>query len=322
MTRIFVFLLAALPLIVSAQNDTLIEAVTDSVITLEKEKDTLKYNPELKPGTFALRSALLPGWGQWSNRSYWKIPIAAGAVGVGIYGIVQTSNDYSKYLNASRNRLDTFKTDIFLGQLSTADLLQKTAAKKNRQTLSIFYTFYAYSMNILDAHTEAYIKRNPKSHYPIKAAFYSAMLPGLGQAYNRKYWKIPIVYAALGVGVGFVIYNERLYNDARISYITRTDNDPDSNYETSETIELTNDNLITVSEYYRRNRDLSYIITAGLYFLNIIDAIVDGHLYNFDVSDDLSRRRKKKDINLAVRPFMTWQQDWTNYKGLNFSLTF
>lgn len=125
---------------------------------------------------------------------------------------------------------------------------------------------------------------NPLS--PSKAAFYSAILPGLGQAYNKKYWKIPLVYAALGTGVYFYVNNNKQYNRYRTAYKKRLAGIKD---EFSEVVPDA-DALIDAQEFYQRNRDLSLLLTVVAYVLNIVDANVDAHLLQFNVSDDLSFR--------------------------------
>lgn len=125
---------------------------------------------------------------------------------------------------------------------------------------------------------------NPLS--PSKAAFYSAILPGLGQAYNKKYWKIPLVYAALGTGVYFYINNNKQYNRYRTAYKQRLSGIKD---EFSDLVPDANA-LIDAQEFYQRNRDLSLLLTVVAYVLNIVDANVDAHLLQFNVSDDLSFR--------------------------------
>ncbi len=126
---------------------------------------------------------------------------------------------------------------------------------------------------------------NPLS--PSKAAFYSAILPGLGQAYNKKYWKIPLVYAALGTGIYFYVDNNKNYNRYRRAYKRRLAGFNDDEFQN---IVTDNDALIDAQEFYQRNRDLSLLLTVVAYVLNIVDANVDAHLLQFNVSDDLSVR--------------------------------
>ena len=124
---------------------------------------------------------------------------------------------------------------------------------------------------------------------PARAAFYSAVLPGLGQAYNGKYWKIPLVYAGLGVGVYFYLDNDKQYDRYRSIYKRRLAGFNDDEFTSPDgTQRITNDGLIRAQRFYQRNKELSLLITAGIYALNIIDANVNAHLQQFNVSEDLS----------------------------------
>ncbi|WP_204263065.1 DUF5683 domain-containing protein [Spongiivirga citrea] len=123
---------------------------------------------------------------------------------------------------------------------------------------------------------------------PAKAAFYSAVLPGLGQAYNSKYWKIPIVYGALGTSMYLYINNNNEYNRFRDEFKRRLDLGLDGPPETGEFSNLTNQALIEAQELFQRNRDLALLISVGLYALNIIDANVDAHLQQYNVNEQLT----------------------------------
>lgn len=119
---------------------------------------------------------------------------------------------------------------------------------------------------------------------PAKAAFYSAILPGLGQAYNKKYWKIPLVYGAIGTTLYFYIDNNKKYNQYRDEYKRRLEG-----AERSEDFKRLDDTrLIAGQKFYQRNRDLSSLLTLGFYVLNIIDANVDAALLQFNVKENLS----------------------------------
>ncbi len=145
-----------------------------------------------------------------------------------------------------------------------------------------------------------------KPHSPHKASLYSAVLPGLGQAYNKKYWKIPILYAGFAGLVYAIDFNTRNYNMYRRGYRDFLIQDP-NNRSYLEIIEGTtitaedveNDGryadwfentLENGKDYYERWRNLSYVGFALVYIINIIDASVDAHFKTFDVSDDLSMR--------------------------------
>ena len=123
---------------------------------------------------------------------------------------------------------------------------------------------------------------------PAKAAFFSAVLPGLGQAYNKKYWKIPLVYGALGTSMYFYISNNKNYHKYRDAYKSRLEG-----YVTDDLAFLDNNRLIARQKFYQRNRDLSALVTLAFYALNIIDANVDAALIQFNV-----------DENLSVKPFI------------------
>lgn len=120
---------------------------------------------------------------------------------------------------------------------------------------------------------------------PAKAAFYSAILPGLGQAYNKKYWKIPIVYGAIGTSLYYYIDSNQKYHQYRDAYKRRLEGytDDEFNY-------LDETRLISAQKFYQRNRDLSALFVVGFYVLNIIDANVDAALIQFNVNEDLSLR--------------------------------
>lgn len=137
-----------------------------------------------------------------------------------------------------------------------------------------------------------------------QAALFSAIIPGLGQAYNGKYWKIPIVYGAIGTAGYFIYYWYSFYDELRTAYIYRTDDDPltvDLQY-----AYLTSDDyLLQKVSQAKQYTDLMVVLTAAAYILNIVDAVVDAHLYDFNVNDDLSMR---------LQPFLTTPQ--INYNSI------
>ena len=126
-----------------------------------------------------------------------------------------------------------------------------------------------------------------KKHSPTKATLYSTVLPGLGQIYNHKWWKVPIIYAGFGVMTYFIWSNTDEYLIYRSAYIEKVNGNTNGNY--SDLVgKYSEDELLSSSEYYRRNLELSILITALWYILNIIDATVDAHLYTYDINEDLS----------------------------------
>jgi len=142
-----------------------------------------------------------------------------------------------------------------------------------------------------------------------KATIMSACLPALGQIYNRKYWKAPVIYVALG-GLGYW----GVTNQIKYKYYSdnlKFANDSDSNT-INETL-YNNDQLVTQKRYYRKYRDYAIIAGALVYLINIIDANVDAHLKTFDVSDDLS---------LQVNPYSNFDYNNKLQAGLTLKLKF
>ncbi|MDO5105850.1 DUF5683 domain-containing protein [Capnocytophaga sp.] len=126
---------------------------------------------------------------------------------------------------------------------------------------------------------------------PARAAFYSAILPGLGQAYNKSYWKIPLVYGAIGTGIYFYVRNTKELNRYQTAYKRRLSGFTDDEFYGNRSDgqpRLSTDGLQRAQQFYRRNQELSLLITVGLYALNIIEANVDAHLKQFNVDERLS----------------------------------
>ena len=138
----------------------------------------------------------------------------------------------------------------------------------------------------------AKVVKAQKPHSPKKATIMSACLPGLGQIYNGKWWKVPIVYAGLG-GLGYLVYNNYSeYQSYLHAYEFKTGDLPEgvtlNQHETDLASRYSDSQLQTYKESYRRDFEFYTILTIAWYGLNIVDACVDGHLYNYDISDDLS----------------------------------
>jgi hypothetical protein len=124
------------------------------------------------------------------------------------------------------------------------------------------------------------------THSVRKATILSALLPGAGQVYNRKAWKVPIIYAGFA-GLGYLFrQNQKNYTAYEDALLARYDDDPTT---IDPYVDIySEDNLRTLSDFYRRNRDLSFMGITLLYVLNIIDAHVDAHLFRFNTDDNLA----------------------------------
>jgi len=152
---------------------------------------------------------------------------------------------------------------------------------------------------------------------PSKAAFYSAILPGLGQAYNKRYWKIPLAIGAVTTGILIYDYNNKQYKQLRDAYKSRlagfkTDEfwGTDANGDPLASPRIPTDGLIRAQKSANRNREISLMVTLGLYVLNIVDANVDAHLLQYNV-----------DENLALRPHFKYNE-MENSSDMGLTLNF
>jgi hypothetical protein len=138
------------------------------------------------------------------------------------------------------------------------------------------------------------IDKRMKRNYH-RATLYSAILPGAGQVYNKKYWKVPIIYAALGISAYSFFYNKTWYNKCQYA-LTVTINGGSDSLVDPELIPFVKagdqNGLITYRDNFRKNQDYSVLFFLFFYGLNILDATVDAHLKDFNVSSDLSFKIK------------------------------
>lgn len=130
---------------------------------------------------------------------------------------------------------------------------------------------------------------------PTKAGLYSAVLPGLGQVYNKKYWKVPIVLGAVGTGVGIAIWNDNQYKKYRGYYIAKLNGTPNEFVDTHPWLDKTA--LGNAQDRSKRQRDYAIAISGLIYILNIVDAVVDAHLYE-----------SRRDPDLTLNPTMLQDQ--------------
>ncbi len=174
-------------------------------------------------------------------------------------------------------------------------------AQRNKKESDSLRTDFKEKGVVIDGRIE---KRKVNPLAPSKAAFYSAVLPGLGQIYNRRYWKVPIVYGAIGTGIYAYVYNDDLYDRFRSAFKRRRAGFFDDEFYDVNgsgivpgSPDLSDEALQDAQERYQRDRDLALLITIGLYAFNIIDANVDAHLKQFNVDEDLS---------LDIKPYLEY----------------
>lgn len=184
-------------------------------------------------------------------------------------------------------------------QEDVKDVLVQDAIQTETATLMFVDTLSAAQVKQLNENAEIKFVEDFKPN-PTKAVIYSAIFPGLGQIYNKKYWKLPIVYGGfMGVVYG-VTWNGNMYTDYQNAYKDISINprgttswhnfvgNPEAVIDDPSALERTKSTLKSRRDYFRRNRDLAIIVGVGLYALCMIDAYVDAQLYNFTITPDLS----------------------------------
>lgn len=173
---------------------------------------------------------------------------------------------------------------------------------QNQEVDSLTMDLEAEGVMVIDTLVTKKKRINPLA--PSKAAFYSAVLPGLGQIYNKRYWKVPIVYAAIGTGIYAYTFNDGRYDRFRAAFKRRragfTDDefyDLDGSGIEPGNPDFSDDALEDAQERFQRDRDLALLITILLYALNVVDANVDAHLKQYNIDDDLS-------FDLDIQPYI------------------
>lgn len=284
-------LFAAIEPIDSLATDSL---AGDSVMLTEKQLKRQQRRENRKPllsDSMALRkvcwaSLVLPGFGQIYNKQYWKLPILYGTFGASLGMCIYENSKYKPL----KKQFDLM-TDQSLIRTEELNSLQSRMMRHNtwRQVFMIT-TIASYLYFIGDA-AVCYSTNEVSSVN--KATTLATICPGAGQIYNKSYWRVPIVIGGFATTIYCIDWNNRGYQRFKKAYRLRYDYDqnPD-NYPNGAQDEFGGRYSATflknLRDSYRRNRDLCIIITAGLYVLQIIDAHVDAHLRDYDISDDLA----------------------------------
>jgi hypothetical protein len=178
------------------------------------------------------------------------------------------------------------------------NIIKRQLSKENKAMMSNFIIAVFVLLPFFDIDAQTMITgsdtlkldyTNPAIKNPKTATILSAMMPGAGQVYNGKPWKVPLIYAGFAANIYFIEFNNRRYKifrDALFAF-----DKPGGSTDASRPFpSLNRDALVRNVNFWRRNRDLNYFLFIGIYALNIIDANVDAHLSAFDVSDDLTFR--------------------------------
>jgi len=218
---------------------------TDVLFSFKEYFGGLRHENEIRIGTMVGGSAVILGGCQIYNRQAWKLPIVYGAIG---------------------------------GSLA-AGIYFSTHSRPNAAKYCFIGTGIAYWATLMDG----VLNYKPSVYpHPGKATLFSILVPGLGQIYNREYWKLPIYLGAIGFAVHYCLNCNVNYQRFRSIYIQASD--PTSGYSGP----ITSEQALYYRNVYRRYRDYSILAIAALYLLQVIDANVFSYMHNFEVDDDIS----------------------------------
>ncbi len=256
----------------------------DSLKKKRKRKPLLSDSMSLSKVCWA--AAVLPGYGQIYNKQYWKLPILYSTVGAGLGMFIYENSRYKPL----KQKFDAM-TNAGLSRTPELDRLQTNMMRSNtRRQIYLGVTIASYLFFIGDAAMS--YKTNDVSSVK-RATTLAAICPGAGQIYNKSYWRVPIVIGGFATTIYCIDWNNRGFQRFKKAYRLRADYDKNpGDYPMGSTDEFNGRYSATflknLRDSYRRNRDLCIILTAGMYVLQIIDAHVDAHLRDYDISDDLS----------------------------------
>ena len=251
-----------------------------------REKHPPYFSDSMSLRRVCITSAVLPGFGQIYNKQYWKLPILYGTVGASLGLCLWSSNKY-KPLKSQFDRM----TDESMFRTPQMNAVQSEMIKYNTMKQVFMITTIASYLYFIGDAAVKYATNDVSSVN--KATTLAMICPGAGQIYNKSYWRVPLVIGAFATTIYCIDWNNRGYDRFSKAYRLKADADmnpekyPDGSRDEfggrySATF------LKDLRNSYRRNRDLCIILTAGLYVLQIIDAHVDAHLRDYDISRDLS----------------------------------
>ena len=283
-----------------------------------KENRTPFISDSMSLRNVCIASAIMPGFGQIYNKQYWKLPILYGTVGASL-GLCLWSNNKYKPLKAEFDRT----TDLSLLRTPELNALQREMIKYNTmKQVFMISTIASYLYFIGDA----CVKYSTNEVSRINKATTLAMIcPGAGQIFNQSYWRVPIVIGGFATTIYCIDWNNRGFQRFKKAYRLKADYDANPELFPDGSLDefggrYSASFLKNLRNSYRRNRDLCIILTAGMYILQIIDAHVDAHLRDYDISKDLSVSLSPV-VGYSYNRMSPYSGGGTTL-GMNLSLTF
>lgn len=307
-------------LLAAAVSDSLTTAAADSLAGGKKrrrEGDEKRFSLDsMSLPQMCWISAVLPGFGQVYNKQYWKLPILYSTLGASLGMFIYENNKYKPL----KRQFDAI-TNEGLSRTEELDRLQTDMIRSNTRReiyMAAALASYVYFLG------DAAVKYSTNDVSSVQRATTLAIIcPSAGQIYNKSYWRVPIVLGGLATTVYCIDWNNRGYQRFKKAYRLRADYDSNpGDYPNGSTDEFGGRYSATflknLRDSYRRNRDLCIILTAGLYILQIVDAHVDAHLRDFDISDDLAFNVTPM-VDYAYQPSLGHGGPTF---GMNFSINF
>lgn len=282
----------------------------------------------------ALKSLAVPGWGQIHNKQWRKAPVIWGATALVLGSGLNSRSNFIKKRDAINSRLSGFQTDEYWQEKTGLALRFDAQDARVRYRWSMAALGFVHLLNVADAYSSAYILKTEKAHSPTGAALRSAIIPGWGQVYNKRIWKVPLVAGAMATAGYFIWWNTKEHRVFRDELFARrfgriemnvegatftipysATNPYNTSYNDLGFFGVSDERLLQARDFYLDQLDTAILVGVLVYALNIVDAAVDAHLRDFDIDDDLGTGVEgTSSISPAVFP--------NGALGLNWQLTF
>lgn len=292
-------------LLPAEKTDSLIEKLdTLAADTVKKARYNWFFRDSLSLTPTTLASVVLPGFAQFYEEKYWKIPLEYAMVGLPLWAGLEQNKKYLSY-KAEFDKLAASGAT----QEERTPVQTKMLKHQSYRTLFIGAAAASFMGFLVDG-----VINFPSEMSDIqKASTLSFVCPGAGQIYNGSYWKVPIVVVGMASMVYVIDWNQRGYTRFKTAYDLATDDDDTTISEFPNTPE---ESLRSIKNSYRRNRDLAIIGTVAVYLVQVADAHIDAHMQAYDISDNLSMKIEPQ-ITQTISP-----QGITNNFGFNLTMNF
>lgn len=290
-----------MPMLVDSLTTEVDSLATD---TLPKPRYNWFFKDSLSLATTTLLSVPLPGFSQFYEEDYWKIPLQYAMVGLPLWGGIEQNKKYQLY----KREFDALAAQG-APQAERTPVQTKMLEHKSYRTLLFSAAIASYMGFLVDG-----VINHPSDMSDIqKATTLSMVCPGAGQIYNGSYWKVPIVVVGAATMAYVIDWNQRGYQRFKLAYDLATDGDDSTIGEFPNTSE---ESLRSIRNSYRRNRDLAIIGAVAVYLIQVADAHIDAHMQAYDISDQLTMKIEPQ-ITQSMSP-----EGLTNNFGFNFTMNF